>query len=110
MNHTEEEIKNIVLKLLKDIDRTYLDNSEIFIESNKDIKIPGIKKTLSIGWKIDVPVTDDQFHKDEPAFILVYIDDDSGTIEGYLDCSMGRPVPMKADLNEDSLYELVRAS
>lgn len=54
---------------------------------------------------VDVPVSDDQFDKN-PESILTYFDDNTGEVEGYLDCSMGRPVPMKEDLNE-GMYTLV---
>lgn len=53
---------------------------------------------------VAVSVDDDQFQK-EPASIFIYVNDETDEIEGYLDCSMGRPIPLKAKL-KDGKYQL----
>lgn len=94
MIHTKKQIEELVRKLMKDIDRKYLDENEIYIKFESNWKIPVINKIVTNCWHVVVDVQDDQFNKDEPASILIYINDNTLNFEGYLDCSMGRPIPL----------------
>ncbi len=94
MIHTKKQIEELVRKLMKDIDRNYLDENEIYIKFESNWKIPVINKIVTNCWHVVVDVQDDQFNKDEPASILIYINDNTLNFEGYLDCSMGQPIPL----------------
>jgi hypothetical protein len=94
MIHTKKQIEELVRKLMKDIDRKYLDENEVYIKFESNWKIPVIDKIIPNCWHIAVDVQDDQFNKSEPASILIYINDNTLNFECYLDCSMGRPVPL----------------
>ena len=106
MIHTKKQIEELVRKLMKDINRKYLDKNEIFINFEINYKIPIINKIISNCWHVNVDVQDDQFNKDEPASILIYINDDALNFEGYLDCSMGRPIPLLPKKNSDGTFHL----
>lgn len=94
MVHTKKQVENVVRKLMKDINRPYYEQNEIYIEFIKNEHISHYKKTVENCWLINVDVHDDQFNEDEPASIIMYVNDDTLKFEGYLDCSMGRPVPL----------------
>lgn len=106
MIHTKKEIEDLVRKLMKDIDREYYQQNKIYINFIHNKTLLQFKKTIENCWHIAVDVQDDQFHKEEPASILIFIDDDTLKIEGYLDCSMGRPVPMIAKKMDNGKYGL----
>lgn len=96
MKHTKQEVEAIIKKLLKDIKRAYHTKEDIWIGFENNLVIVGTRKVINNGWLIGVPVDDDQWNKEEGASIIIIIDDDTLEIVNYLDCSMGRPVPMKA--------------
>lgn len=106
MLHRKQQIEQIVRKLMKDIKRSYLEQNEIYINFESDHKIPVSNKVINNCWHIVVDVKDDQFNKDEPAPILIYVNDDTLTFEGYLDCSMGRPIPLLPKKDSHGIYYL----
>lgn len=106
MIYTEKQVEDLVRQLMKDLKREYYEKNDIYISFENNIKIPVIDKVINNCWHIAVDVHDDQFNKDEPASILIFIDDDTLEIEGYLDCSMGRPVPMIAKKMDNGKYGL----
>jgi len=106
MIHIKKQVEELVRKLMKDIDREYLDKNEIYINFESNWKIPVINKIISNCWHTVVDVKDDQFNKDEPASILIYIDDNTLNFEGYLDCSMGRPIPLLPVKGSDGKFYL----
>lgn len=106
MKHTKVEIESIILKLMKDIKREYYTDKDIFIEFENNIDAGHNIKQIKNGWCVGVPVPDYQFEKDEYVSILIFIDDDTGKIEGFLDNSMGRPLPLKAKLDNNGKYIL----
>ena len=106
MIHAKKEIEDLVRKLMKDIDREYYQQNEILIAFENNLDALHYKKIIKNCWLVNIDVHDDQFNKDEPATIIIYIDDDTLKIEGYLDCSMGRPVPMIAKKMGNGKYGL----
>jgi hypothetical protein len=106
MKHTKIEIDKMMRKLMKDIDRDYYHNLQIYAELQKEKFLQHFKKTIKNCWLVNIPVHDDQSNKEEPDSIIIYVNDDTAEIEGYLDGSMGRPVPLKARLNNEGKYEL----
>ncbi len=106
MKHKKKEIQTIVRKLMKDTERQYYEENKIYAEYVKNKVLLQFNKTIENCWHIAVDVHDDQSNKEEPASIIIFINDDTLEIEGYLDCSMGRPVPMIADKNNMGKYEL----
>jgi len=106
MKHTKVEIEKIVRTLLKDINRKYWEDEEIRISFEEKLKVFVENRILENGWEIVVRVDDDKFRKKEGDGIFIYINDDTEEIVGYFDCSMGRPIPLKAKLNDEGKYEL----
>jgi hypothetical protein len=106
MKHTKKEIETIVRKLMDDIERQYYKEREIYIEFTKNKNLLQFNKTIENCWHIAVDVHDDQSNKEEPASIIIFINDDTLEFEGYLDCSMGRPFPMVPFMNKKGKYEL----
>lgn len=106
MKHSKKEIETVVRKLMEDIERQYFKEKEFHIEFTQNKHLLQFKKTIENCWKIDVLVHDDQWNKDEPASILIYINDDNLQFEGYLDCSMGRPVPLVPFKDNNGKYVL----
>jgi hypothetical protein len=106
MKHTVKDIEVKIKKLLADIKRAYYDHLDLVIESNVHSNASYLSTPLVNGWLIKVPVHDDQFNQTEPDYILILVDDDSGKIVSYRDGSMGRPVPMRAELNDEGKYKL----
>jgi hypothetical protein len=109
MKHTKEQIKEIIKRLLVDIKRPYYTSKEFEIEFDKSIKPLFVNKNIANAWEVTVYVQEDQFRdKDEYGYIIIVINDDTGSIESYADLSCGRPVPSKARLNSEGKYELVQ--
>lgn len=106
MKHTKKEVEIIVRKLMEDTERQYYKQNEIYIEFKRNNHLLQFKKTIENCWHIAVDVHDDQWNKEEPASIIIFINDDNLEIEGYLDCSMGRPFPMLPFKNNKGKYEL----
>ncbi|WP_430410997.1 hypothetical protein [Kordia sp.] len=105
MKHTKEKINETIKKLMDDLQREYYTYKPITIEFIRNKKIYNPGKLIENCWLVNVPVNDDQF-AGELASIIIYIDDDTLKIEAYLDCSMGRPIPLKAIINGNGIYEL----
>lgn len=106
MIHTEKQIENLVKRLLSDIEREYYENRTMYITYKGEIELRQYKKTIAKGWLVNVPVHDDQFNKEESEFIIIYVNDETLEFEAYLDCSMGRPVPMIAKKMDNGKYGL----
>lgn len=106
MKHTKQEIEAVIQQLMKDTDRKYYTDREIHINFENDKNIIQFKRIVKNCWLINVPVHDDQSNKEESEFIIIYIDDDTLEIIGYLDCSMGRPIPMIAKKMDNGKYGL----
>lgn len=101
MIHTKKQVEDLIRQLLGDIQREYYAQNNIYIKYENNHKIPVSNKMITNCWHVAVDVHDDQSNKDEPASILIYINDNTLEFEGYLDCSMGRPIPLlpKKDSN-----------
>ena len=97
MKHSAEQVEAIVKILLQDIDREYYSDIPMKIQSKANAEVPGTDITVVDAWVVRIPVHDDQFDKVEPAFIAVFIDDDTEVVAGYIDGSGGRPIPMRAE-------------
>ncbi|ASW75176.1 hypothetical protein IQ37_00965 [Chryseobacterium piperi] len=106
MIHTKKQIEDLVRKLMKDVKRNYLEKNEIYISFETNHKIPVLNKVVNNCWQIAVDVHDDQSNKDEPASILLYINDTTLDFEGYLDGSMGRPIPLLPKKDSDGIFYL----
>ena len=106
MKHTPKQIEALVVKLLHDINREYLTNRQIQVSFEENLKTIYGDRLLQNGWDVLVPVADDRWNKEEGTGIIIAIDDDSLEVVSYLDCSMGRPIPMRAEKNLLGKYEL----
>lgn len=105
MNYTKEQIKSMIKQMLEDIKRPYFEHMPFDIKFKNNIYIFETKNTIVNGWDILVYVQEDQFpDKDEYSIIHIVVNDETGDIEIYSDNSCGRPVPLKAKLENDK-YE-----
>lgn len=102
MSHTKEEIKEIVIKILKDLDKDYYFKDKIYIEYEENLQ-PLWGKVIEKGWGVGVIIPDDQFHHPDGAGISIYINDETGEIINYVE-GPGRPVPISVKLNNEGKY------
>jgi len=103
MIHTEQQIRKIAEKILRDLDVDYHYKDQINIRFN------AVKKLLWGGevsncWSIAIATPDLQFGAADGAGIRIYIDDETGRIYNYIE-GPGRPVPATVKLNEEGKYE-----
>jgi hypothetical protein len=105
MKHTKDQVIAIAEKLLAEINRPYFNDKEIFAGFEHDLSTTYGGKVLKNGWWVCVQAHDDQFDNDG-GVISMCMDDDTGEIEGYKDCTCGRPVPMRAKKDDSGKYFL----
>lgn len=105
MKHTKEQILDMIKKLLSDLKQEHITTEEINIGFEKNLQINYTQRVLPNGWWASVTVHDEWFNN-EGGILSIYINDDSGNIEGYLDGSSGRPVPMCAKKDPLGKYYL----
>lgn len=105
MTHTKQEIETLSTRVLEDLKRDYYTQIPLKIDFENNLEIIPSTKILQNGWIVSVSVHDDQFDN-EDGCLYMYIDDDNGKVEGYVDCSMGRPVPCRAIKGSDGKYKL----
>lgn len=99
MKHTEEQIVTLIKSLMQDLNREYYSTIPMKISFKANLSYPFFDQPLANAWVARVPVRDDQFHKTEPDYIVIIVNDDTTEIESYLDGSSGRPVPLRAKKN-----------
>lgn len=110
MQHTEQQIESIVKNLLNDLEQEYRKEEKIVILFETQTKIPGTSTLIDACWVVGVPVDDEQFGHKDGSSIIIFIEDDTGNIIGYLDCSGGRPNLLRAQKNEEGKYFLERVA
>ena len=99
-NYTKTQIETMVKDMLKDIKKPYFEHMPFKIDYVNNVTPLFINNEIENAWDVTVYVQEDQFpDKDEYAIIIIIINDDTGDIESYADMSCGRPVPLKAVLN-----------
>lgn len=104
MKHTKEQIKEIVLKILSDLEKDYYYPDEIEIQFEHNLKMLW-GEPLANGWIIGVGIPSQQFPSTDGDVIVIKIDDHSGDVINYSE-GPGRPVPCTVKPNEEGKYQI----
>lgn len=103
MNYTEEQLKEIAIKIMEGLDKDYYFKDQIDINKYENGLKPLWGDKIEKGWVVSIGIPDSQFQHEDGASILLFIDDETEQIINYVE-GPGRPFPLTVKLNDEGKY------
>ncbi len=103
MNYTEQEIKDLITKVLSDLGIEYYEDKPFFIEFQEEQDYFDLKYEIKKPWLCSVPGPDYQFGGDDGGYVFS-IDDESPNTIFFQDASGGQVPSSFIKEDEDGKY------